>query len=764
MIRKNAYLGLAWYAGAGATLLILSAPVLAQQLTAPAPVQENLPGLEEIVVTANKRLEDVQDVASSVSVVTGATLQEQERSQLSDYLAYMPGVTFNSTGSPGQTALTIRGISPLSDTSKVATYIDEAPLGSTGIWAQSGSLTLDLLPFDLDRVELLRGPQGTLYGASSMGGLLKYVLTTPDTKEFSAEFAADGASVDGAHNAAATLEGHVNLPIVADVLGASVSVFYKTTPGYIDNVYLGSHDTNEVKQYGGRVAAFWQPAENLTVKFNALWQTTESADDSVTSYLDPTLAPVTTTGPSLVSGGTSYGRLTESEAFAEPYSNRVNFYSATVDWTLGSLDLVSASSYSRTDNNQAVNYSPSFGTYFPAFGLPLPSGLVFADSDFGLRKFTQELRLTSPQTDIVSWQVGGFYTDEAESNTQALTAYDTAYQPIPALAPYFGIVTIPTHYREYAAFGDVTWKVVTNFDVTGGVRFSENHQVWNDSQEGILFQEPQTPMVALPTVRSKENDTTWMASARYHFTPDVMLFARAATGYAPGGANTPYPGVPQPTVGPEKLTSYELGLKSEFFDHRALLDLSVYHIVWQNIQLNAEVSNISYVTNGGTAHSDGVELASSFSPLRGLTFGLNTAYTKAELKSLEADVSSPFLLDTQLQSVPKWTVSGTADYRWPLSSTLMAHVGGGVRWIDQEAGLEPAIDQPLFILPSYTVVDANASLVRGQVTYRLFATNLTNARAFSFGRLQQDVTGAATQIDYTVMQPRTIGAGIMVKF
>jgi iron complex outermembrane receptor protein len=152
MIRRKACLGLAWYAGAGATPLILAAPALAQQLTAPAPVQANMPVLEEVVVTANKRLEDVQDVASSVSVVSGAALQEQQRSQLSDYLAYMPGVSSNSTGSPGQTALTIRGISPLSDTSKVATYIDEAPLGSTGIWAQSGSLTLDLLPFDLDRV------------------------------------------------------------------------------------------------------------------------------------------------------------------------------------------------------------------------------------------------------------------------------------------------------------------------------------------------------------------------------------------------------------------------------------------------------------------------------------------------------------------------------------------------------------------------------------------------------------------------------------
>jgi iron complex outermembrane recepter protein len=754
MIRRKAYLGLAWYAGVGATPLILASPALAQD--------SSLPVLEEVVVTANKRLEDVQDVASSVSVVSGATLQEQQRSQLSDYLAYMPGVTSNTTGSPGQSALTIRGIAPLAGNSKVATYIDETPLGSSGIWAMSGGLTLDLLPFDLDRVELLRGPQGTLYGASSMGGLLKYVLTTPDTKEFSAEFAADGASVASAHNAAATLEGHVNLPIVADVLGASASAFYKTTPGYIDNAYQGSHDTNDVKQYGGRVAAFWQPAANLTVKLNALWQTTESADDSVTSFLDPTLAPVTTTGPSLVSGGTSFGRLSESEAFDAPYSNRLNFYSATVDWTLGSLDLVSASSYSRTDNNLAVDYSPSFGTYFQLFGLP--SGLVLADIDFGLRKFTQEIRLTSPQADIVSWQVGGFYTDERQSNTQALTGFDTTYQPIPALAPYFGLVTIPTTYREYAAFGDVTWKVVTDFDVTGGVRFSENRQVFNDSQEGVLFNEPQTPLVALPTVRSKENDTTWMASARYHFTPDVMLFARAATGYAPGGANTPYPGVPQPTVGPEQLTSYELGLKSEFFEHRALLDLSVYHIDWRHIQLNALVNNISYSTNGGTAHSDGVELASSFSPLRGLTFGFNTAYTKAELKSLEADVSSPFLLDTQLQSVPKWTVSGTADYGWPVSSTLMAHVGAGVRWIDQEAGLEPAIGQPLFVLPSYTVVDANASLVRGQMTYRLFATNLTNARAFSFGRLQQDVTGAAAQIDYTVMQPRTIGAGIMVKF
>jgi outer membrane receptor protein involved in Fe transport len=382
-----------------------------------------------------------------------------------------------------------------------------------------------------------------------------------------------------------------------------------------------------------------------------------------------------------------------------------------------------------------------------------------------LKKVTQEIRLTSPQTDFLSYQVGAFFTDERQGNEQQVYALDTTYQPIAAFAPYAAFVNQPTTYREYAVFGDATWKVASAFDITGGVRYSTNKQNYVATESGFLLSQQQSPPVELPSVPTTEHKTTWMTNARYHFSSDVMAYVRVATGYAPGGANTPYPGVPQTAVGSETLTSYEVGLKSEFLDRRALVNLAVYHINWQDIQLNALLNGVSYVTNGGAARSDGVELSATYAPIEALKLGFTSAYTDAHLTSLNADVSTPFILGAQLENVSRWTVSGTAEYGWALSPSITAHVGGGVRWIGQQEGVQVASGLPYFILPSYTLVDSNANVVFGPWTLRVYANNLTNARAYSFARLNQDaITGAVPQIDYALSLPRTIGAGVVFRF
>jgi len=726
-------------------------------------VDSSTDNLQEVVVTASKRAEPVQSVPEAVTVISGAALQDQAKSQLSDYLAYAPGVTVSTAGSAGQSAISIRGISPIGGTSKVATYVDETPVGSSGIWANSGSLTLDLLPFDLDRLEVLSGPQGTLYGASSMGGLLKYVLTTPDTKHFSGEVAADAGGVQNGNKPQTALMAHANIPLIDGTLATSVSGYYKYTPGYIENAFDGEANTNALRQYGGRLALFWQPIDNFTLKINVVSQTTESADDALESFGNPTSTAATASSPILISGGMDYGRYTENQAFLEPFVTRLQLYSATADWNLGFADFVSATSWSHFTSDQTVNQTEEFGSVNLLAGLA--PGLDYENAGLELKKFTQEFRLTSPQTDILSYQVGAFYTDERQGNEQLVYALDTSYQPIPTFAPYAAFVDQPTTYKEYAVFGDATWKITSAFDVTGGVRYSTNKQNYVASESGILLSQPQSPPVTLPSVGTDEHNTTWMTNARYHFSPDVMAYVRVATGYAPGGANTPYPGVPQATVGSETLTSYEVGLKSEFLDRRVLVNLDVYHIEWKDIQLNALLNGVTYETNGGEAKSDGVELSANFIPIESLKLGFSSAYTDAHLTSLNADVSTPFLLGTQLENVSKWTVSGTAEYGWPLSPSVTAHVGGGIRWLGQQEGAQVASGLPYFILPSYTLVDSNANIVFGPWTLRVYANNLTNARAYSYARLNQDaITGAIPQIDYALSQPRTIGAGAVFRF
>ena len=716
--------------------------------------------LEEVVVTANKRIENVQDVDASVSVITSADIQRENLGQLSDYVAGVPGVTVNSFGSPGQTSITIRGIAKLSGGSKVATYIDETPLGSSGIWADASSFQLDLMPFDLERVEVLRGPQGTLYGASSMGGLLKYVLRAPNTDKFETEAGIDVAAIESGAGVATTYEGRVNIPVVKDVLAVSGSLSYSKSPGYIDNTYTGARNTNSFDQYGGRLAALWQASETLSVKLNALWQRVNSDDDAQISIVNPTTT-VQPDGSVLIHGGTSLGRLNEAKAFLAPFKNDVDFYSSTVTWNPGPVEFVSATSWSRTRVTHVADNSIDYGTLLPLVGLP--AGLVQSTLLLGLDKFTQEFRVTSPKADRVAWMAGAFFSHEQQSQQQLISAFDTNYVPIPELAPYAGYLTIPTTYRELAAFGNATWTVTSRFDITAGLRYAQNKQTFVLGGSGLLAGLPQTPVTYQSPVDSREGKTTWMGSSRYHFSEDLMGYVRVATGYAPGGANSPQPGVPQ-TVGSETLTTYELGLKSELLARRVLLDVSGYHIDWKDIQLPATLNGIGYTENGGKASTDGFELTASYSPIQQLTLELNTGYAKAELKSYAANVATPYVLDTQLAQVPKWTASGKVDYNWYLPADWTATFGGTVRWVDDQYSAEKVVGQQYYVLPCSTVVGLNASFTKNDVTFRAYVKNLTNALAPQSEYSDTDATGVTRQIDVAILQPRTLGAGVVVRF
>lgn len=728
---------------------------------AAAPGEAESVQLEEVVVTANKRIERVQDVDASVSVITGADIQRQDLQQLSDYLAGVPGVTLNSFGSPGQTSITIRGVAKLSGGSKVATYLDEAPLGSSGIWADASSFQLDLMPFDLERLEVLRGPQGTLYGASSMGGLVKYVLRSPSTTDFGAEVGVDVGAIESGAGVATTYEGRVNVPVVKDVLGISGSVSYSKAPGYVDNAYSGARDTNSYDQYAGRVASLWQPVAQLSIKLNALWQRVNSDDDAQVSFLNP----ATTAQPDgsiQLSGGTSLGRLTQNKAFLAPFKNDMDFYSSTITWNPGPVEFVSASAWSKTRVTHIADNSVDYGSLLTLAGLP--PGLVQSTLLLGLDKFTQEFRLTSPKEDRLAWMVGGFFSHEQQSQQQLISAFDTSYAPITLLAPYAGYLTIPTTYRELAAFGNATWTVTSQFELTAGVRYADNKQHFILGGSGLLAGLQQTPVTYTTPVDSSEGTTTWMASARYHFTDAIMAYARVATGYAPGGANSPVPGVPT-AVGSEKLTTYEGGLKSEWLERRVMVDVTGYHIDWKDIQLPAMLNNIGYTENGGKATTDGLELTATYAPIRALTFEVNTGYTRAQLKSYAANVATPYVLGVQLAQVPKWTASGQVDYTWSLSSRWNAELGANVRWIDDQYNDEKVVGQPYYVLPSNTVVGLNASLIRDNVTFRAYVKNLTNTLAPQSEYASTDgLTGVTRQVDLAITQPRTIGVGAVVKF
>jgi outer membrane receptor protein involved in Fe transport len=294
-------------------------------------------------------------------------------------------------------------------------------------------------------------------------------------------------------------------------------------------------------------------------------------------------------------------------------------------------------------------------------------------------------------------------------------------------------------FEASAFYGEVTWRITDHLDLTGGVRYD------HDRQEASLSISEETV-----SVQDSDGVTTWTAAARYRIAPDVTVYGRVATGFQPAIPNVP----PVPSPEAEMLTSYETGLKSEFLDHRALFDLSVFYIDWTDIQVEAT----SGMINGAQATSRGGELISSYSPLPGLKFGLNSAFTQCELTEVDPAAAAHLLTGYQLPQVPKWSIATSADFDWMLSDIWHAHVGGSYRWLGRQwaLGVESRSHdgQPTIEIPSYSVVDVNAGVARDRLAIKVFARNLLDTRT----ALHSNIVGGPQAENY-ILQPRTIGVG-----
>jgi len=731
--------------------IVLAAVVSAVLVAAamPAVAAPAAGGVEEVVVTATKRSVNVQDVAGSVSVQTGDKLLERRQEQLSDYAAYVPGFNVSNGGKAGLAAVNLRGVASVSDAASVGTYVDEIPLGSSSRYGSPANQILDLLPYDLDRLEVLRGPQGTLYGAGSMGGLIKYVLKTPSLGKNSYELGADIASLDGAGNTLMSFRGAADIGVIDDVLGFRISLYDKVTPGYIDNAATGEKDVNEQKQKGGRLAMLWKPSDDLSIKLGAVFADNEADDGGTVSYAGFT---PTTTGDGSAIGTISspYGDLTQNHAFPQGFHQRLGIYSATVNWNPGPFEVISATGFTNQRTFTSVDQTTALGGCIAAaFGLPCNINLA-GSNNVKVEKFTEELRLVSPQGQQLEWMVGGFYTDEKVTlNGGALNIYLPGKVLLgPLLPPRVQNST----YREYAFFGDATWYFSDKFDVSAGLRFANNKQEVTGTS-GL------TP----PT---DESVTTWSASARYHVSADAMIYGRVGTGYRAGGTNTVVLAtIVPPRVNSDSLTSYEIGLKSELLDNRMIFNATAFYIDWKDIQLNSTQNGNTILTNGGQANPKGLEASLQYMPSEGLMLGANAAYTQSELTQLTPGAF--FLKGYQLPGVPEFSYSLTADYSWSMMNEWTAHVGGGLRWVDkvwltgvQQAGrAAPAIEAP-----SYALLNLNASMTRGPWTLKVYGANLTNERAVQGGLELINIANQPQQADLWIVQPRSLGVGFDFRF
>ena len=713
-------------------------------MTPQTPGAQSSPTLEEVVVTAQKRTERLQDVPVSVTSVSSESLQAAHATSLADYAAYIPSLQVTSfTGQPGQVNLALRGITTGSTASNqsVAIYVDDVPVGSSSIYAGGGSSGVDLVPYDIERIEVLEGPQGTLYGASALGGLLKYVTREPNLQEAEFHVGADGSEVHNATEAGYGARASADLPLIPGELGLSASVSRTYNPGYINNVPSGEKSFNSGTQDSVRTALLWKPLSGLSVDVSALYN---RSPFNGTGYI----------AANAVTGQPLLGRYDNADV--EPDFNDVTtqLYVARVRYDAGWASLTSVSGYSRLISASLADGSSIF---YPIFG-----DYAAFNTRSDVKKFTQEFRLASPANQRLDWVAGAFFTSERASSGQTgLALTPGTNQPDPIFNPLI-VTHEPSSFREIAGFGNATYKIFDPWDVSFGLRESHNVQSVTQTAYGSLFGTTADEAQVTPYPNVSQSKLTYSISSSYHFTPDQMIYGRIATGYRPGGANQIAPSAPA-TFGPDTTTNYEVGIKTEWLDRRLLVNLTEFYIDWKNTQVTGVTPlQLTYISNAGAAVSKGTELTSMVMPVPHLTLGLNVAYTEAYLT-----VDAPGLggrAGDALPSTPRFSGSTTMQYEYPLWRDLRAETDAVWRYVGARNTDFPdgaSVGEQNYLLASYSTLDLSLGLATDSWSARLFVRNATDRYAYTY---IVPAGGANEPSTNVILPPRTIGLSFDVKF
>jgi outer membrane receptor protein involved in Fe transport len=750
----------------------------AQDATQPAEADDLSKPLafrEEVEVTAQKRTEAIAEIPASVTVVGGQLLEQQRADDFQDLVPLVPGLSVTGA-TPGATRVTLRGINTGGVASTIGVYLDDVPFGSSTGLANAAIASGDFDTFDIARVEVLRGPQGTLYGASSLGGVMKYVPNRPDTERFQGRFLGSAETVDNG-DPGYSLTGLVNLPL-GEKAAVRASGFYRLDSGFIDsignnpipsltnpavNVVDGTQSVdglNSSDRFGGRLAALFKPSGKVSVNLALQLQNIES-DASNTVDADPTSLEPLNSSP------------VQSRYQSEFNDTKYRVYSGTIGWQFGAASLESVTSYGTFETDFHTDLALATGL---TGGPPLSSlvTLLFGDAETrplsavlpqttSTDKFAQELRLVSPRSESFEWLVGAFYTDEDSAIEQQIVAVEAGTETLAAGIPALADVSLESKYEELAGFANATWHATPRLDLALGGRLSHNKQVASQVSDGPLV----GGLTRFDEVESSESPFTFSLAPRFETGHNSSIYARVATGFRPGGPNVLPPGAPPDvprTYDSDTLTSYELGLKAGGGPaDRFSLDLAAYYLDWEDVQLLTVVNNFGINANGGTATSKGLELAASVFPTSGLALTLNGAYTDAELTQ-DTDPVIGGLDGDPLPYVPEWSFGLNADYEWTLKGNTRAYVGGSLGYTgDRTVQFDSRLpDGGLRQAEGYLTLNLRGGAYFSRWSVELYGKNLTNERGVTSigdpGFLPDGALGLG------LIRPRTIGLSVTTSF
>lgn len=769
----NLWVGWSCVAGVVGSALF-SAAVSAQEYTA-APGQ-----LQTIVVTAQKRQQPLQDVPFSVAAISGTAMDQEGANDFEDILLSIPGVSYSDTSVGGQSQYSIRGVSTAAASPTVGVYLDDISLVTlTTIFTGAEDPVL----FDLARVEVLKGPQGTLYGGSAMGGAIKYVTQQPDLDRMSVA-AEGGVSTTDHGGTSYKLDSVLNLPLIGGKLGLRIGGYYRYDAGYVDNVPDGT-----VQNWGRSAALPGQPFEPETYSSQSTFFQSNANDDSTTvarvelKYAvddSLTILPMVTIQRSDQANPgwffTNMPYLESSFRFAQPTRDDLSVYALTIDKSFSGMTFTSLSSYV----DRSVETDRDYSFFVGGLLAPLYPDNSYNTSNTSANTASQEFRLASDQSRRVKWTLGAFYSQQRNNLYQGVDTvgagalFNTGTDLV-----YVG--NNLTRTWQEAAFGDVTYSLTDRWDVSGGLRWFDIRQRLYGVANGVL----NGGLTEVNGLRSVDVGVTPKISVSYHVDDDRLLYARASKGFRQGGPNQydvqsslcapdfqrlGISGVPS-TFKSDSLWTYELGSKNLFKDVHTIVNGAIFYTDWKKIQQQVTLPScgFSYTGNVGAATIRGAELSVESAVSGRLSVGatgtyLDTRITQSSL-GVSAQVGQP-VLDT-----PKWMVSVYGDYAFLQTDAWTgsfraeyAYHGWNLRsfpsvapinYLDGVAGTIPDATQ---VQQAYHVVNGILSFAHDSWDYRLYVDNLTNAEPYIAFRRSSGLSEATT------IRPRTFGISVKTTF
>jgi iron complex outermembrane receptor protein len=787
-----------------AMLLALAIPGVSAGQTSPG-------GLEEIIVTAQKRTESLQDIPFSVAAVTDETIRRSGTTNLVELARNVSGLAITDLG-PGQSQVAIRGVSAgqiIRDQpgvkESVGIYLDESAI-SVALF------TPDLDLYDVERVEVLRGPQGTLFGAGSSSGTLRYITRQPQLGEFDASTELTASTVDDGEFGGG-VKAALNLPM-GDTIAARIAGYYSQLPGFIDSIYPDrskDEDVNGGERTGVRASLRFQPNDQLSVTPRIVYQKLETDGFPRIDIWNILGNPYTTTETAV-----DYGERTQVTQFEEGLDDDFTLGDLNVSYDFGSMSLTSITSYTdrqvqvRRDASQltgSVTYDVEGDPGYVSSHVRLDSALI---DDTDLQAFSQELRLASNDADATfRWLVGAFYQQVDRDYQQALptpgwddlVGIDNTTYAAPADHPYFSELTYD--FEQFAAFGEGTFKFTDQWSLTAGLRYYDFSEDRTITFAGVFA----APNIIKDVPGTTESDG-FSPRVILEFNPsdDVMLTAQVARGFRLGGINDPlneglctppsdaetYGG--HPIWDDEKTTNYELGTKTRWADGRVQFNAAAFYTDIDGLQVVVNTSCSSRIILNAQAEAIGGEIELFARPSDHWDFGLTATYVNAEITETQRGPDGSPLggirEGNRLPTSPELQAAASATYSWPWSSALngyvnftVQHVGSSYTQLaDQEPGFghmeqntadchagaircfgNPSILEFNFNpeLPDYQIGNLRFGVEAEQWEVAAFVNNLWDERAFVSLDYER---GRTARVGYLTNQPRTYGVSLNYNF